>query len=219
MNNDSNSKNYKIVYKKLINYDNDSSSTCSDLDTKINLDKIVDNTNNKLNKDTNLSDIKYQDNLINSNEYLRNNILKEINSNKLNNFEKNDINKNVSINIKKFVKYLKEKNIDLTKLNEHNILSNSINLFIMENKLNEQDVYVFLKELNQILDNNTNFEINDINKLDLNIENFQDINSEQQIKSKDIFELLKNNDINTWLFMGFILISFIIIIMIIIHNK
>lgn len=199
MNNDSNSKTYKIVYKKLINYDNDSSSTCSELDNKINLDKMVK-----------------------SNEYLRNNILKEINSNKqVNNSKKLDTNKKFSINIKNFIKYLKENNIDLTKLNEHNILSNSIKLFIIENNLNENDTLVFLKELEQILDNNTidNIEIRDIKKLDLNVENFQTINLEQQIKNKDIFELLKNNDINTWLFMGFIFISFIIIIRYIIHNK
>ena len=139
MNNDSNSKNYKIVYKKLINYDNDSSSMYSELDNQINLN--------------------------NSNEHLRNNILKEINSDKQLNTEKLDINKNFSVNIKKFVKYLKVKNIDLTKLNEQNILSNSIKLFIIENNLNEHDTFVFLKELKLILDNNANtndnIEIND----------------------------------------------------------
>ena len=207
MNNES---NIKIIYKKLINYDNDSSSTYSELNNQINLDKI---TNNEVNiQNTNLD--KYHHNFSNSNERLRNNILKEINSN---NSEKYNINKKFSINIKNFFKYLKNKNIDLTKLNEQNILSNSIKLFIIENNLNKNDTFVFLKEFQQILDINANDNIEITNKLDLNIENFQTINLEQQ--NKDIFELLKNNDINAWLFMGCIFISFIIIIMIIIHNK
>ena len=53
-----------------------------------------------------------------------------------------------------------------------------------------------------------------------NFENYQNgIDNEQMTNKKSIIELLSNNDINTWLFIGVILISFIFIIMITIHKK
>lgn len=241
-------KKLKIIYKKPTCYnDNETSSTNSSDNSNLNnLDESVSSDDS-----TNFNNNLKQDYEINQNDFLRNSILREINDNNLNDKKNNEIlsepinnNQNKSDTnstylLKKFVKYLKNNNINFEELNDNIFFNNIIKKYIVENNIEPENVISFLEELklkinlpkNNLLKNiipdtpDTN-EIDNSNKIlnkEYMIENFQDyptnIENENKIKEKSIMNLLINNDINTWLFIGVILISLVLIIMVTIYKK
>ena len=118
-------------------------------------------------------------------------------------------------------------------LNHKQIYSNNVNLMQNINKelineINEETI----NNNNGIIDNNdkvNNDKIDDNMKVVNNNENNYIENFNSSIETKSIntsnisqetfFYRLITNDINSWIFMGMIIISFTIIIMIIINNK
>lgn len=160
-----NSINNKIIYKKTLDYDNDTLSTYSN-NSKINLDdsiiSIASNKNSSSDYNFNMQKIN-EDNL-----NLIKNIIEEIN-----------------IDLKK-----KSNDINKENLNDYNNLENFDNI----NNIN----------------NIEHFEISNKN---INVDTLK---SESNYT---IIERLANNDINSWLFLGMIIISIVIIIMIILNNN
>jgi len=237
--------NYKIVYKKPTEYDNDSQSTIdtyakqNNINTKPNLDDSVftnDSDNNSVFSNG-------ADNFV-----LRNNIDKEINKNigeKNNNGnEEKILSKNLShihqnlnndLNHEKilnnFFEFASDNNFDFENP-EPTLLNNLIKSFIIENKLSEENIIVLLngvkKELYYLNNIKTNPNPNPTNSIptDSNDNEYftntnTNTNTHTQIEmtNASVLDSLKNNDINTWIFVGIILISFVIVIMIVIHKK
>jgi len=92
-----------------------------------------------------------------------------------------------------------------------------IKLFIIKNNLSNDSIELLIS----ILDKNKLFIKNNIIKITNKLENFESDNIINLIDNDNIlfFDKLANNDINTWIFIGIILISFIIIIMMILNKK
>ena len=116
-------------------------------------------------------------------------------------------------------------------------LNKLIKYYIIENKLKEDNIIILLNNIklelsesyNKNITNNTQINNTDkLNKIESyendykndNYEQYENFSnySESDIKTS-ILKSLFNNDINTWLFIGIIFISFIIVTMIIIHKK
>ena len=129
----------------------------------------------------------------------------------LNNIIKKYIIEN-NINQNYIVAFLEELKIKINSSDPTN-LTNSLKIF--PSNLKDSD-----SNLNTDSDMNSDTNSDLETKIFENFENYQNgIDNEQMTNKKSIIELLSNNDINTWLFIGVILISFIFIIMITIHKK
>jgi hypothetical protein len=245
-NKESDIKNLKIIYKKPTCYDdNDSSSTNSSANSNQNnvIDETVsytqstdsDQTNNTM--EQNYNSIKeYQNNQKYNNDILRNNILKEINGDYDNDNDNDNDNLNANNLLKKFMRYLNKNNISFEELNNNTFFNKTIKKYILENNIEPNNVIIFLEELklklNSFSNSNTNLSQNDFKNIET-FENTNDVptpghfqndlvnfeNDTLSIKNKNIMELLTNNDINTWLFIGVILISLVFIIMMTIYKK
>ena len=136
------------------------------------------------------------DNSLDIKHILKNEIENDVN-NDINKDVNNDINNHTKI-LNSFVDYLKnnfdKNNKDINKVIQH---------FIIEYKINDNQKKYLLINLNEKFNINNNLDI----KEDFNQENLS------------IYDELINNNINTWLFIGVIIISIIIIIMAIIKKK
>lgn len=224
--------NIKIVYKKPTQYDNNSVST-SDLDESVlsaDSDEINNNQilRNSILKEIN-NDIITAENNQNSNRLESSDINTNTNTNRNTNNDNNNNYQNLVDNHDKsflyniFIKYLKLNQIDFLSLTNKEIFTVTIKKFISENKLNQEQILDFLNLLkNKIneqdeknnLENNIDNNINTFEKM----ENFDNLIKNEEYNYSLLFDLGKN-DINTWIFLSVILISFIIIIMIIIYKK
>lgn len=199
MSNHNNILNVKIIYKKPTNYDEVSNTTINDLDNSVNNDNIsVNNSfynnevNNKIIKEIK-TDISQQNNMDYDNDYI-------------------DI----------FMDYLNDYDIEFSKLNNPYIFERIIKHFISENKLLENKIIIFINKLKNKLDIfNKENQINNIDDMDINLElnnldnnnNYLIGNFNNLIKNNNIIYDFYNYDINTWILIGIILISFIILIM------
>lgn len=230
--------NSKIVYKKITNYYDTDSDSISDTDS----DSVSNSVSNS-NKNTDTNIFSQEQNLI-----LRNNILKELTNeisneiNVFNNINNNQDNNNVcknyissSIVLKNFILFLKEHNINLKQLGDKLLLEDIIKKFLLKNVLSHEQIINFLKELknftecveyepliepNKLNKQNEQNEQNEQSVLN-NMEYFDNSIGQNNVGSEkdEIFDSLKNNDINTWLFIGVIIISFIIVVMMSIHKN
>ena len=225
--------NSKIVYKKTSEYDKDSSTYNSDI-SQIDLDDSVISVDIKTDLDTN----NYQ--IHKNNLNLRNDINRELikdfknninstkpiinynyeNENKDNNYVKNEIKDMEVLEYKyvdKFINFMKINNFNIEHIENINLFGEIIKLFIIKNNLNEEEIKIFIdtiykykpllkSKITEIKNISENYDITD---------------------KKNIGDIFSDNDeplflsklINTWIFFGIILISFIIIIMVTINKK
>ena len=229
INTNNNFSNIKIVYKKATDYDNSSN------DSSINLDDSV--YSNESNENYGLK----------NNEKLRKDILNEINNdiNDINNIDSKLIdninidNQPCSINndnynynqnnsyeldyIELFTKYLNDLDIELNHFKKNSNIKNIIKKFILDYKMTEKQILFFLNKLDKL--DKIDINENNLDKIDINENNLENFfNSQENIPNKFlnsnfIIDGLYNYDINTWIFIGVIIISITIIIMITINNK
>ena len=122
-------------------------------------------------------------------------------------------------------------------INNFNILNNIeindefyksiLKKFIFDNKLNQTQIIDLINNLKKL---KKNIYINSDNLSKTNdIESFDNLNSSESDivfitesennKQNKLFNSLVNNDINSWIFMGIILISIVLVLMIIIYKK
>ena len=137
--------------------------------------------------------------------------------------EFNDINK--INNFEEIIKsYITEKNLNQENISIflHSIYKNKTSL---KNKLNSiKKNFVTNKNTNDDIDivtNDTHNELNatnEYNELDATNE-YNELNATNEYNELNFIDKLIKNDINTWIFIGIILISFIIIIMVMINKK
>jgi hypothetical protein len=228
--------NNNIIYKKTSDYDSNSDlSTKSTTNSEINLDDSVISVNSDSDLDTN----RNKNNQIYKNNIdLRNNINKEL-KNDLKN--ENQIINNIDININKNDNIVKNKTesedyknnylnefLNFIELNDYNIdcientnmLNEIIKFFIIQNNLDENEIKIFadlVYKNKSFLKKKIENKINNFNTQ----ENFntQDNNEIEENNNSTFFNKLANNDINTWIFIGIILISLIMIIMVILKNN
>ena len=179
----------KIVYKKPTEYDNSSSDSNK---SKFDKEKIKKKIEEEIN-----NKIQQENNLINDIELLYQEIKKSID---------NNLSFDINVLINTFLnKY------NLTDIQKMNILNE------LKNKLS-QNIQNNIEETPEIIDSEQdNLELNLKNqkKLDLNLESVE----VEILQNKGIFKELENNNINTWLFICALLISFIIFMMIFINKK
>lgn len=123
-----------------------------------------------------------------------------------------------------FIDYLKLNNLSIIELENSKIFEYIIKKFILDKKLNQKQTIDFLSDIKnkfseenfkQNLNNNHDSK-NNINNIIIK-ENFQNF-TEQEKYDNLIYEQLINNDINTWILSGIILLSIVILIMMIIYN-
>ena len=152
---------------------------------------------------------------------MRMDIIKEIKTDisQQNNINYNNNNDNDYLDI--FMNYLNDYNIEFSKLNNPYIFERIIKKFISENKLLENKIIIFINKLKDKLDvfNKENL-INNIDDIDINLElnNLENNNYfmgkfDNLIKHNNMIYDFYNYDLNTWILIGIILISFIILIM------
>jgi hypothetical protein len=204
-----NNNQQKIIYKKTNDYDN--SSTNSDY-SQINLDDSVNSSDTDNNTNNNI-----QDNIEDNNINLRNNITKELSS-ELINITSNNIKINLDNKyIDDFIIFINNNNFD--KIKDENTYKILIKSFIMQNNLNQEEIIIFLNNLKKI--NMQEFFLEPLNLIEnFNTEEKYNEKEEKYNEKEDILiNNLVNNDINAWIFIGIILISFIILIMIILNRK
>lgn len=115
----------------------------------------------------------------------------------------NNINYELTNNLKTNKNFILKKNED-NKIVQYN-----------EHPINNDDEHT--KNNNENLDSNLNDNINTSSSLETF--NNQNYNEEEQIKQNTLFDKLSNNDINSWIFLGMIIISLIVIIMFLFNNK
>ena len=258
--------NYKIVYKKPTEYDNNSLSSNSNDEkesyTNINKKSKLDDSvfTNDSESDININNI--------DNTVLKENIVKEITNNLYSTTKEHKTKKNLEtpntqdlnilddeILLNSFSIFIDKNGFDINNPNS-NQLDKLIKNFIIENKLKENKIITLLNNIklelskkynknNIVLDNTTNnLQNNTTNNLQNNTtnnsqnntkfieqynnnieinndnnENFSNYSSNTEKINVSILSNLLDNDINTWLFIGIIFISFIVIIMIMIHKK
>ena len=111
------------------------------------------------------------------------------------------------IYINKFIYFIKTNNYGIEYIENINLYREIIKLFIIKNNLNQSEIEILLS----ILDKNNILIKNNIIDVKNKLETFDSDNI-------DFFDKLANNDINTWIFIGMILISFIIIIMVVLNK-
>ena len=199
--------NVNIVYKKTDDYDNSSSSSSSSDTESYSTDSM------------NIQSIKE------NNKLLRNNITKELSNNLTNCI----VNENT---LNKFIFYLKINNTTLQKLEDKIEFNKLVKHFIINNNFEKEYILPFLKLIEKNL-NVIKEELKNMNNTLLK-ENFSEIKQEDKVllssfndtennnilnnSDNMIIDKLINNDINTWLFVGIIVISLIILVMIIIKH-
>ena len=227
---------YKLVYKKPTLYDNDTLSANS-VNLENNLDDSVE-SNYSDNSDTNNNDLLRKNIIddinikkINSEEInIEETNIKKINIEETNieetNIEETNTN-NIKNHVKIFLIYLKKKNINFEELNNNTTFNKLVKNFVLEYKLNQQEIILLvtqIKKLSNFLKNKKDV-IEDTNTENINDKNSNlsesDLSETININSENNYLLnkLSKNDINTWIFMGVIIISIIILIMIIIYKK
>lgn len=241
---DKNNKSKKIVYKKTDDYENNlttTSSDCSNIDSfdlKENLDDSILTLNDNINYIDSNENIRL---LKNINDELKNDIqnknIEKIKPNDNNNHNF-DINLKLLTDFKNFIikkNLMSEEKKNLFKNNEYikkiiklftssydikNINCNDLKniLIFIKNYTNDENIYTNTNINNNEINQNTPIKsmetfinTNDINK--------NEIETNSEIKNELLLGNMSSNDINTWIFMGIIIISIIIIIMIMINNK
>lgn len=199
--------NVNIVYIKTDDYDNSSSSSSSSDTESYSTDSM------------NIQSIKE------NNKLLRNNITKELSNNLTNCI----VNENT---LNKFIFYLKINNTTLQKLEDKIEFNKLVKHFIINNNFEKEYILPFLKLIEKNL-NVIKEELKNMNNTLLK-ENFSEIKQEDKVllssfndtannnilnnSDNMIIDKLINNDINTWLFVGIIVISLIILVMIMIKH-
>jgi len=220
----------KIVYKKTSDYDNDSFTSDN---SQINLDDSVISIDVKNNYD---SDFEHRNNI-----ELKNVINKELTNQIINtpnvNNDNNDNNIKETSNenfenfekeyLIKFINFIKNNNFNKEDIKNTNSFKQIIKLFIAQNNLTEKEINIFIN----IIFKYESVIFNEIfvltEPVEHPIENFKNIADDIALSENSIlnnnnstfFNRLVDNDINTWIFIGIILISFIILIMIFINKK
>jgi hypothetical protein len=204
------------IFKEI---NNDIISTSNYLNSNLNSNSSVD-TNNINNNDQNLDENNKDE------TFFYNIFIKYIKNNNIDFLSLT--NKEIFTNtIKKFIyenKLNQEQifhflNLIKNKINEQDE-KNKINEQDEKNKFNEQDEKNKFNEQDEKNKFNEQDEKNKFNEQDEknNFENFQNLIQNEEYTNSMLVDLAKN-DINTWIFLCVILISFIIIIMIIIYKK
>jgi len=222
--NNLNINNYKLNKQNSRVYENN-------INLRDNINKeIVKNLNNNNKKDKptkfshNQKNIRVIENYINDNN----------DTNDSNNKTDNTINNSFDSEnkyINNFIHYIKTNGLGTEIFNDVNLFKEIIKFYIINKNFNQNEIELFIKTINNNkliifnnIKNSNNVEnsnnvgnLNNAENLN-NIENFYS-NGDNENKQNTFIDKLINNDINTWIFIGMILISFVIIIMIIINKK
>ena len=235
--------NNNIIYKKTSDYDSNSDlSTNATNNSEINLDDSVIS----INSDTDINNQIYKNNIDlrnNIDKDLKNNINKDLRNNididLKNNIDKelkndlkneNQIINNICINktedfknnyLNEFLNFIELNDYDIDSIENTNLFNEIIKFFIIQNNLDENEVKIFadlVYKNKSFLKKNIENKINNINTQENFNINTQDNNVFNENNNSTFFNKLVNNDINTWIFLGIILISIIMIIMIILQK-
>lgn len=156
--------------------------------------------------DTSNSKIDLDDSILSINDDTENNNINTINK-KTTNITPFDINNFIN----NFINYMKSNNYGHEYIDDNMTFSKIINLYIKENDLNE------IESFENIIKNKSfiRSKIANLKRIE-NYDNLSNLNSNINNEQNTTLSKLANNDINTWLFIGIILLSFTIIIMMII---